>query len=63
VLTYPIVGLVGHQVPTMFPVIGVSAFTAVLVVGVAALAGLAAAALPALRAVRLPIVNGLRTVG
>ncbi|MGE5144734.1 MAG: ABC transporter permease [Acidobacteriota bacterium] len=62
-LTFPVVQGVGHAVPTMFPVIGVSAFTAVLVIGVAALAGLAAAALPALRAVRLPIVNGLRMVG
>jgi hypothetical protein len=41
----------------------VSAFTAVLVLGVAALSGLAAAVLPAARAVRLPIVTGLRTIG
>jgi putative ABC transport system permease protein len=62
-LTYPTVTGVGHAVPTMFPVIGVSAFTAVLVIGVAAVAGLVAAVLPAMRAVRLSIVNGLRTVG
>jgi len=62
-LTYPIVQGVGHAVPTMFPVIGVSVFTAVLVLAVAAFAGLAAAVLPAMRAVRLSIVNGLRTVG
>ena len=62
-LVYPMVQGVKQGFSAFFPVIGVSAFTALLVLGVAALSGLAAAALPALRAVRLPIVTGLRTIG
>jgi putative ABC transport system permease protein len=62
-LIYPMVQGVKQGFSAFFPVIGVSAFTAVLVLGVAALSGLAAAALPAARAVRLPIVTGLRTIG
>jgi len=62
-LIYPMVQGVKQGFSAFFPVIGVSAFTAVLVLGVAALSGLAAAALPAARVVRLPIVTGLRTIG
>ena len=62
-LIYPMVQGVKQGFSAFFPVIGVSAFTAVLVLGVAALSGLAAAALPTVRAVRLPIVTGLRTIG
>jgi putative ABC transport system permease protein len=62
-LIFPMVQGVKQGFSAFFPVIGVSAFTAVLVLGVAALSGLAAAALPAARAVRLPIVTGLRTIG
>ena len=62
-LMYPMVQGVKQGFSAFFPVIGVSAFTAVLVLGVAALSGLAAATLPAIRAVRLPIVSGLRTIG
>jgi putative ABC transport system permease protein len=62
-LVYPMVQGVKQGFAAFFPVIGVSAFTAVLVLGVAALSGLAAAVLPAARAVRLPIVTGLRTIG
>ena len=62
-LIYPMVQGVKQGFSAFFPVIGVSAFTAVLVLGVASLSGLAAAALPTVRAVRLPIVTGLRTIG
>jgi putative ABC transport system permease protein len=62
-LIFPMLMGVKQGFSAFFPVIGVSAFTTVLVLGVAALSGLAAAALPAARAVRLPIVTGLRTVG
>ena len=62
-LVYPMVQGVKQGFSAFFPVIGVSAYTAALVLGVAALSGLAAAVLPAVRAVRLPIVTGLRTIG
>jgi putative ABC transport system permease protein len=62
-LIFPMIQGVKQGFSAFFPVIGVSAFTAALVLGVAALSGLAAAALPAVRAVRLPIVTGLRTIG
>jgi putative ABC transport system permease protein len=62
-LVFPMLQGVKQGFSAFFPVIGVSAFTAVLVLGVAALSGLAAAVLPASRAVRLPIVTGLRTIG
>jgi putative ABC transport system permease protein len=63
VLTFPVVKGFSQALPTMFPVIGVSAFTIVLALGAAALCGLAAAAAPTVRAIRVSIVNGLRTVG
>jgi putative ABC transport system permease protein len=62
-LIFPMVQRVKQGFSAFFPVIGVSAFTAVLVLSVAALSGLVAAALPTIRAVRLPIVTGLRTIG
>ncbi len=62
-LIFPMIQGVKQGFSAFFPVIGVSAFTVALVLGVAALSGLAAAALPAIRAVRLPIVTGLRTIG
>ena len=62
-LTFPLILLVRLMFSAFFPVIAVSVFTAVLVLGIAALSGLAAATLPAMRAVRLPIVTGLRTIG
>jgi putative ABC transport system permease protein len=62
-LTFPVVRLFSRAVPTMFPVIGVSAVTIVMALIAAGLCGVIAATPPTIRAVRLSIVNGLRTVG
>lgn len=62
-LTFPMVRGFGLALPTMFPVINVSTITIVLALLLAALCGIAAAIAPTVRAVRMPIVNGLRTVG
>ena len=62
-LTFPVVGGFAKAMPTMFPVVSVSPMTIVLVLLAATLCGLAAGVMPTIRAVRLPIVNGLRTVG
>lgn len=62
-LTFPIVKVFSHALPTMFPVIGVSTFTVITALAAAGLCGVIAATAPTIRAVRLSIVNGLRTVG
>jgi putative ABC transport system permease protein len=62
-LTFPVVNGFSKAVPTMFPVIGVAPVTIALALATAALCSVAAAVAPTIRAVRLPIVNGLRTVG
>jgi putative ABC transport system permease protein len=63
VLTFPVVRGFGLALPTFFPVIRVTPTTIVLGLVMAVVCGLAAAVAPTIRAVRLPIVNGLRTVG
>jgi putative ABC transport system permease protein len=62
-LTFPVVKGFSQAVPTMFPVIAVAPVTIALALTAAGLCGIAAAVAPTVRAVRLPIVNGLRTVG
>jgi putative ABC transport system permease protein len=62
-LTFPVAAEFSKQVGTLFPVFGVSMETVYMQAAAAAAVGLAASVLPALRAARVPIVDGLRSIG
>ncbi|SFW29613.1 FtsX-like permease family protein [Nitrosovibrio sp. Nv17] len=62
-LTFPVAHGFSKQVGTLFPVFGVSPETIWMQAAAAAAVGVAAAALPAFRAARVPIVEGLRSMG
>jgi putative ABC transport system permease protein len=63
VLTFPVAAQFSEQVGTLFPVFGVSRETVYMQAAAAAAVGLTASVLPALRAARVPIVDGLRSIG
>ncbi|SCY17038.1 putative ABC transport system permease protein [Nitrosospira sp. Nl5] len=62
-LTFPVADKFSKQVGTLFPVFGVSVETVYMQAAAAIAVGIAAAVLPALRAARVPIVEGLRSIG
>lgn len=62
-LTFPVADEFSKQVGTLFPVFGVSLETVYMQAAAAIAVGITAAALPAFRAARVPIVEGLRSIG
>ena len=62
-LTFPAADEFSKQVGTLFPVFGVSLETIYMQAAAAIAVGITAAALPAFRAARVPIVEGLRSIG
>lgn len=62
-LTFPVADEFSKQVGTLFPVFGVSLETIYMQATAAIAVGITAAALPAFRAARVPIVEGLRSIG
>ncbi|ARO86491.1 ABC transporter ATP-binding protein [Nitrosospira lacus] len=62
-LTFPVADRFSEQVGTLFPVFGVSLETVYMQAAAAIAVGIAAAILPAFRAARVPIVEGLRSIG
>ena len=62
-LTFPVADAFSKQVGTMFPVFGVSLETIYMQAAAAIAVGITAAVLPAFRAARVPIVEGLRSIG
>ncbi len=62
-LTFPLAEKFSQQIGTLFPVFGVSLETIYMQAAAAIAVGIAAAVLPALRAARVPIVDGLRSIG
>ncbi len=62
-LTFPVADEFSKQVGTLFPVFGVSLETIYMQAAAAIAVGITAAALPAFRAARVPIVEGLRSIG
>lgn len=62
-LTFPVADAFSKQVGTLFPVFGVSLETVYMQIAAAIAVGITAAVLPAFRAARVPIVEGLRSIG
>jgi putative ABC transport system permease protein len=62
-LLYPVAERVGVKLGTLFPVFNVSALTLWTALGAAFVVGLVAAVIPAWRAVRMPVTQGLGTIG
>ncbi|PTR09474.1 putative ABC transport system permease protein [Nitrosospira sp. Nsp5] len=62
-LTFPVADRFSEQVGTLFPVFGVSLETVYMQAAAAIAVGITAAILPAFRAARVPIVEGLRSIG
>ncbi|HUI66173.1 MAG TPA: ABC transporter permease, partial [Bacteroidota bacterium] len=62
-LTFPLARVFASAFPTFFPIFNVELITIILAVTVALGAGIVAAVLPSARAARMPIVDGLRSIG
>lgn len=62
-LTFPVADKFSKQVGTLFPVFGITAETIYMQAAAAIAVGAAAAVLPAFRAARVPIAEGLRSIG
>ena len=62
-LTFPVADAFSKQVGTLFPVFGVSLETVYMQAAAAIAVGITAAVLPAFRAARVPIAEGLRSIG
>ena len=62
-LTFPVADRFSKQVGTLFPVFGITAETIYMQAAAAIAVGAAAAVLPAFRAARVPIAEGLRSIG
>jgi putative ABC transport system permease protein len=62
-LTFPVAHTFSGMVGTIFPVFNVARATVFMAVGVVILVGTVAAMLPSWRAVRMPIAEGLRSIG
>ncbi len=62
-LTFPVVGLFAAAFPTWFPIVVVEPLTIGMAFASAIVAGVVAALFPTLKIVRMPIVEGLRTIG
>lgn len=62
-LTFPVADKFSKQVGTLFPVFGVSLETIYMQAVAAIAVGVTAAVLPAYHAARVPIVDGLRSIG
>ncbi|HXX62625.1 MAG TPA: ABC transporter permease [Bacteroidota bacterium] len=62
-LTFPLARVFAAGFPTFFPIFNVEMITIILAVTVALGAGIIAAVLPSARAARMPIVDGLRSIG
>lgn len=62
-LTFPLAKAFGDAMGSLFPVFYVSMDTVLMQIGAALLVGTVAAILPSWRAARLPVVDGLRSIG
>jgi putative ABC transport system permease protein len=62
-LTFPVANAFAEQVGALFPIFFISEETIMLQIGCAVLVGVIAALLPSWRAARVPIIEGLRSIG